>query len=606
MIYDNPVSFLLNMKGIFIAAIFSLWTFMGSSQSPDALERMADEFVEKADWAQAFVYYWEAYQKDSAQFELRFKLAQSAMNCYEDALAIRLFQDVYKSDQGKIHPEAMYYLGKLYQRAGNYAMAEQTWKKFKKKVAKVDGSITNKEKLDQALKEVNWAMMQTQDESIVIDRYPWNSPKSEAQPYWRGDSIVLQQWSGRAWNTMLKLPLADSLVTKNENWEGQKVLQIKTCKGVTIGVTNNNEGKQQLVQKSATGWNVIPMLNTQQARSSMPHLVELDGILTLFFASDRSGGQGAWDIWISRWSEGWQTPFPAGKEINTLEDELLPVYLKGQLYFSSKGHQGFGEMDLFRIKGKPGNWEIAENLGLPINSCKNDMGIDMKEKQGEQEWIIASARENQGCCLDVWHWKMKSKMDSLEVPDSTQIWIKTIEQWLPISLYFHNDEPNPRSVESTTQIKYGDCFQSYLNQAPQYLKMLNNPMEWESFEDQYLSVPYGQLQKAIPLMLKALQKGGVVTLQVRGFASPRAATDYNEKLTGRRIASLVNEILSYQNGIFKPYYNQQFFVESLPFGERKSAKGVSDVLEDEKGSIYSKAAREERRIEILGIRCVSP
>jgi hypothetical protein len=201
---------------------------------------------------------------------------------------------------------------------------------------------------------------------------------------------------------------------------------------------------------------------------------------------------------------------------------------------------------------------------------------------------------------------MKSKMDSLEVPDSTQIWIKTIEQWLPISLYFHNDEPNPRSVESTTQIKYGDCFQSYLNQAPQYLKMLNNPMEWESFEDQYLSVPYGQLQKAIPLMLKALQKGGVVTLQVRGFASPRAATDYNEKLTGRRIASLVNEILSYQNGIFKPYYNQQFFVESLPFGERKSAKGVSDVLEDEKGSIYSKAAREERRIEILGIRCVSP
>jgi hypothetical protein len=606
VIYDNPVSFLLNMRGTFLAIIISFWTFVAAAQSPDALEDVADEYAEKADWAQAFVYYWEAFQKDSAQFERRFKLAMSAMNCYEDALAIRLFQGVYKSDQGKIHPESMYYLGKLYQRSGNYAMAEQTWKKFKKKVGKVDESVTSKERLDHALKEVNWAMMQTKDDSIIMSRYPWNSSKSEAQAYWKGDSIVLQQWNGLAWKNKLKIPTVDSLISVNESWEGRNILQVKTVKGWTIGVATNADGKQQLVQKGENGWSLIPVLNVNQARSTMPYLVELDGIMTLFFASDRSGGQGGWDIWISRWSDGWQTPFPAGKEINTMEDELLPTYLEGHLYFSSKGHMGFGEMDLFRVKGKPGNWQVAENLGIPINSCKNDMGIDMKNNQGETEWIIASARDNQGCCLDIWHWKMTSNKDSLEIPDSTQIWIKTIEQWLPLSLYFHNDEPNPRSLESTTQIKYGECLQSYLNQAPQYNKMLNNPMEWESFEDQYLSVPYGQLQKALPLMLNALQKGGVVTLQVRGFASPRAATDYNEKLTGRRIASLINEILAYQNGVFKPYYNQQFFVESLPFGERKSAKGVSDVLEDEKGSIYSKAAREERRIEILGIHCVSP
>ena len=584
-----------------MVVFFLSFSLLAWQQTPDVFEKMGDEYVENGDWAQAFSYYWEAYSKDSASFERRFKLAKAAMRCYEDPLAIRLFQDVYQSDQGKIHPESQYFLGKLYQRAGDYVMAEQIWKKFKKKLAKVDPVVVTKNQLELDIQEVNWAILQTENKELSLEKYPWNSNKSEAQAYWKGDSILLQQWSGKEWVSKLKLPTVDSLMTKEESWNNHKVLQIRSCKQITIGVSTDSEGRQILVQKKSNSWDPLVDLNTTNSRSSMPYITEIDGVITLFYASDRSGGLGGWDIWISRWNGNWQSPFTAGKGVNSTEDDVLPAYLDGALYFSSKGHKGFGEMDLFKVKGKPGSWEGVENLGLPINSPKNDMGIDAKPMKEGKEWIIASARDNQGCCLDIWHWKNTINQDSVAIPDSSKIWIKTIEQWLPISLYFHNDEPNPRSLSSTTQLKYSDCLQSYLNQSQQYVKVLNNPSEWETFEDRYLSVPYAQLQKALPLMLKALRKGNVVTVQVRGFASPRAATDYNEKLTGRRITSLINEILAYDNGAFVPYYNQLFFVESLPFGERKSAKGVSDDLTDEKGSIYSKEAREERRIEILGI-----
>jgi hypothetical protein len=103
-------------------------------------------------------------------------------------------------------------------------------------------------------------------------------------------------------------------------------------------------------------------------------------------------------------------------------------------------------------------------------------------------------------------------------------------------------------------------------------------------------------------MMKSLSKGDSLVLQVRGFASPLAASDYNDKLTGRRISCLKNELANYNNGVLLPYLDSgRLKVQSLPFGERKAAKGVSDEVVNKKASIYSKEAREERRIEILGI-----
>ncbi|MCS6917091.1 MAG: OmpA family protein [Chitinophagales bacterium] len=97
---------------------------------------------------------------------------------------------------------------------------------------------------------------------------------------------------------------------------------------------------------------------------------------TLYFVSNRSGGKGGSDIWISRRDEAgnWSAPENAGDSINTPFDEKSPyIHPDGQtLYFASNGHPGMGGDDLFvSRRHADGSWGRPQNLGYPINS-KND------------------------------------------------------------------------------------------------------------------------------------------------------------------------------------------------------------------------------------------
>lgn len=120
----------------------------------------------------------------------------------------------------------------------------------------------------------------------------------------------------------------------------------------------------------STPVNMGPVVNTKywEAQPSL----SADGQL-LYFASNRPGGQGGYDIWLTyRKSNGaWAKPINLGKEINTTSDDETPFYHPdGQtLYFMSKGHVGMGDYDLYLSRRtKEGNWGAPENLGYPINT----------------------------------------------------------------------------------------------------------------------------------------------------------------------------------------------------------------------------------------------
>jgi hypothetical protein len=180
--------------------------------------------------------------------------------------------------------------------------------------------------------------------------------------------------------------------------------------------------------------------------------------------------------------------------------------------------------------------------------------------------------------------------------------IQTIQQWLPLSLYFHNDEPNPRSTLSTTDWDYSDCFQSYLQQALNYQSNGVSVSDWERFEDEQLNIPYQKWQRIMALMLNTLKRGDTLQIQLRGFASPLAASDYNEKLTSRRIQSVKNELSKFDQGALNPYMAHQLVIEELPMGEESSQVALSDDAQNKRESVFSEKARAARRIEIVGIR----
>lgn len=98
----------------------------------------------------------------------------------------------------------------------------------------------------------------------------------------------------------------------------------------------------------------------------------------LFFVSDREGGVGGQDIWVSRWDAtlgGWGEAEDLGPTVNTIEDEDgVFLHPDGQtLYFSSKGHTCMGGYDVFRSTWVDGRWSKPTNLGWPVNSPDDDL-----------------------------------------------------------------------------------------------------------------------------------------------------------------------------------------------------------------------------------------
>lgn len=98
---------------------------------------------------------------------------------------------------------------------------------------------------------------------------------------------------------------------------------------------------------------------------------------TLYFSSNRPGGFGGLDIYSAQMdSRGRFTRVKnLGADVNTAGAELFPyVAENGKMYFSSDGHSGYGQLDLFvvnRVNGKT----VVENLGQPVNSTGDDFGI---------------------------------------------------------------------------------------------------------------------------------------------------------------------------------------------------------------------------------------
>ena len=109
---------------------------------------------------------------------------------------------------------------------------------------------------------------------------------------------------------------------------------------------------------------------------------------SLYFASDRPGGYGGIDIYVTKKDPKtgvWGVPQNVGPKINTRGDEKTPFIHSDSetLYFSSGpnrqgdgGHFGFGGMDIFFIrKNDKGDWLEAENIGYPINTEADDVGF---------------------------------------------------------------------------------------------------------------------------------------------------------------------------------------------------------------------------------------
>lgn len=115
----------------------------------------------------------------------------------------------------------------------------------------------------------------------------------------------------------------------------------------------------------------------------------------LFFASNRPGGYGGFDLWYTErdlTTGRWAPPVNAGSSINSPYDENSPSLVDDLLVFSSNRPGGIGHFDLYGSHWDGERWSTPANLGAPFNSPHDDEYFSVTN---DRAWVyFTSDRSN--------------------------------------------------------------------------------------------------------------------------------------------------------------------------------------------------------------------
>jgi len=127
-----------------------------------------------------------------------------------------------------------------------------------------------------------------------------------------------------------------------------------------------------------------------------------------FFSSKRLEGFGGYDIFFTVLKEdkSWSKPVNLGPKINTKHDEKTPYLHKGgkHLFYSAERYDGFGGLDVYVTEFNSGKWSDPQNLGLGINSTKDDFDFRLSKK-GDKGYLTSNRMEGYGG-LDIYAIKL--------------------------------------------------------------------------------------------------------------------------------------------------------------------------------------------------------
>ena len=150
--------------------------------------------------------------------------------------------------------------------------------------------------------------------------------------------------------------------------------------------TNNIQIFKATINKNGD-WSNLKMLPFNSNYFSTGHPALNIDDTKLYFVSDRPGSMGKTDIFVvDVYEDGtYSEPRNLGSKINTSEREMFPFISDDNiLYFSSNGHPGKGELDVFASKIFDNTVSEPINLETPVNSNKDDFSyiIDDSKHKG--------------------------------------------------------------------------------------------------------------------------------------------------------------------------------------------------------------------------------
>lgn len=359
------------------------------------LKKEAEAAAADRDFALAGVRYGQAFELKRNQLDLAYLAGDYFLKARDYQQALK-YLVIAKAEDKKDYELVQLKYALALKQTGEYKQAESAFRAF---IGQYNGPQSDywKERASHEIDGCQFGLKaaeQAKDLPIQLLSSQINSEKNEFAPIWLSGQLYFSSSKDRKTVLYSSEQTGDiSSWSKAAPFAGNAPINADFAGGSFAAggrrfyfSMKNKEGKYALylLTKNNERWsNPIPLpiyINGNNHNSSYPFVVEEDGKEILYFASDRPGSKGGYDIWRSiRQTEGkafnFSLPQNLGPNINTFADELSPYYsIKDKaLYFSSNGHLSAGGLDLFKSQSTGKGWELAQNLGFPINSAADEL-----------------------------------------------------------------------------------------------------------------------------------------------------------------------------------------------------------------------------------------
>ena len=343
--------------------------------------------------------YQEALDRRPDDAEALGKLADCYRHLNQMEEAARFYaQAVQQRDINKRH---LLEFGHVLKALGRYDEARQWYLTYARDVNAMEGN--------QYAQSCDFAKTQiTATSGFTITPELLNTPSSDFGPSFAGrDQVVFSSartdltsqgsFDGKAGNSLLVATLGQDrfltvpyLLRNGYTGEGNEGPVAYSPDGTTVFFTRNNfvDGTRQIpsagmqlalfraqVNPSGEWVNVQPFAFNGSDFSTGFATFAPDG-QSIYFASDRPGGFGGYDVYVSYLvGNAWSTPENLGPVVNSPGHELTPYFDGADLYFASDWHNGLGGFDVFRSQQTNGRWTQIFHMGAAINSPRDDYGF---------------------------------------------------------------------------------------------------------------------------------------------------------------------------------------------------------------------------------------
>ena len=392
---------------LFLSVLIFFATTAIVGQTKD-LNEEADYYFDLKDYKKSYELYDKLYVKYPKVLDVKFRLGYSSLFYPEKkARAIEIFEDIKRTDKA---PVVDYYLAKAYHVNYRFDDAIKYYTAFSqikdKKLLEEYKDFLEDTKLGTINCKNGKELM---SKKIIADikniGAPINTSETEGVPVISADeSIMIFTYVGEKSTGGL---LTDQLKPDKESGIYHEDIFISTRKhdstwNEPIGITSlNTQGNDAAVAISPDGqvlftfasdvknpgdlcasklvgteWSKPEKLNANINSEYWEGSCSIssDGRY-LYFASERPGGQGGRDLYVSELVNGdWGPAKNLGADINTKYDEDAPfIHPDGiTMFFSSKGHKSIGGYDIMYSIRKDNGWIEPLSMGIPLNTTEDD------------------------------------------------------------------------------------------------------------------------------------------------------------------------------------------------------------------------------------------